>query len=90
MRITDDASCKKKRWEKSETTPDGTTKRIEVREIDNGYLARLCKTNYRAEPPIDEEKEIYYKENPLKDLEPSEEEVKDELVDFFNAKITLL
>jgi hypothetical protein len=91
MKISDDASSKKKkRWEQSESTPDGTTKRMEVREINNGYIARLTKTNYSVEPCIDEEKEIYFKENPLKDIEPAEDTPADMMSEFFNGKISLL
>lgn len=79
----------KKRWEKSITTPDGTTKRMEVREIENGFIARMCVHNYKTEPYMEEEKEVYYEENPLKDLEPVEEP-KDMLTDFFSNKTQLL
>lgn len=88
MKVTENKTPKR-RWERSESTPDGTTKRMEVREIENGFIARLCVHNYRVEPSIDSEREIFYKENPLKDLEPVEEPT-EMLTDFFSNKTQLL
>ena len=78
-----------KRWRKSISLPDGTEKSVCVKEIENGFLIEMYKSwtdkngDYKSE-----EKTIYSKENPLKDMEP-EIEVKD-INDFLNPPLQLM
>ena len=79
-----------KRWEKSISTPDGGTKSVTVEEIDNGYIVIMTAYNYSTEPIEHTTKKLYSKENPLKDLEPSNATPIDILNGWFNDSIQLL
>jgi hypothetical protein len=57
-------SPKKTTWEKSESV-NGFTKRIVVREIENGFVARVSEYGEVKGKYIDKEREVYFKENPL-------------------------
>ena len=79
------------KWEKSVTTPDGTTKRVEVEQIENGFLATISMYNYSKEPVLDKTIKYYFKENPLKDVDEVEEEITPNILDnFLNPKIKLM
>jgi hypothetical protein len=87
MKITGSNSTQE-RWRKSVTTADGTEKSVEVRKIKNGFIAEIRMYNYKEEDykPVCEE--VYFKDNPLGDLEPEIDS--DSIEDFLNPKITLL
>lgn len=59
------------------TLPNGLTKETTIRKIENGYI--ICKNTYGSDADnggkyIDETKEYYSKENPLKTKEENEDE----------------
>jgi hypothetical protein len=72
-----------RRWEKSETHPDGTCKSVEVEEAENGFVVRIRSHNYSLSEAGDDYKSKNYtrllisKKNPLEKLEPSIETDKD-------------
>jgi hypothetical protein len=62
----------KKRWEKS-ITSDNTTKRVEIREVENGYIVKYSKDVQTDDGWDFESKEYISKENPIKNMEGFEE-----------------
>lgn len=62
----------KKRWEKS-ITSENKTKRIEIREVENGYVVKYSKDFQTDDGWKFESKEYISKENPIKNMEGFEE-----------------
>ena len=78
-----------KRWRRSIDLPNGVSKSVCVKEIENGYIVEMYKSwtdkdgNYKSE-----ERTLYSPENPLKDMEP---EIDGKLInDFLNPPINLM
>ena len=69
---------KKKIWSKSIET-NGMTKKMEVREIENGFIVCIYKYGYSddVEQYIDEKSEYYSKENPLADISIENKKIKE-------------
>ena len=71
----------KKRWRKEESV-NGITKSLNVEEVENGYVIRVCKygndSTKKDSKYIDEERTFISKENPLKELSPEEDEESDD------------
>lgn len=80
-----DKSKSEMRWSKSVTNDKGVTRSVNVRQIHNGFIARI--EQYGGDNDY-MEKEIYFAENPLKDVEPVLDA--DVLSDFLNPKTQLL
>jgi hypothetical protein len=65
-----------RRWEKSETHPDGTCKSVEVEEAENGFVIKIKSHNYSLSEEGDNYKSKNYtrllisKKNPLEKNEP--------------------
>lgn len=67
---------KKCSWEKSESV-NGITKRVSVREVENGFVISVSKYGHseKEDKYIDHSCEYISTKNPLEKLKPKEEEI---------------
>jgi len=82
-----------KRWEKSIESEGGTTRRMVVEEIFNGFLITISVTNYRREPPINKTERVFSKKNPLENSKytiNNDGDIMGVIEDFFSDKKQLL
>lgn len=84
----------KKSWEKSVQLENGTTKRVRVEEILNGYLITIEVYNFNEVPSINKTEKVFSKKNPLEDLDytivEDEGDVHGIIASFFNDKKQIL
>lgn len=63
-----------KRWSKSISTPGGLTKRLEVEEIDNGYIICIEKYGDIDGKYVSKSKKVFSETNPFEEKPKSTEE----------------